>query len=752
MSKNSKVKKEAFYKSKRFKYISTILLIAIIVFVFMAMLSYLFTWMKDFDKLAALNGSNLFRNKSIEFNNALSRFGAIVGHALIYRTFGLLSFGFIPIMIILTLKIWSKALKINFLSFVCKSLFIMTWASVVLALIFRADIFGGVIGYEIVAYFSAMIGKTGIIIALLVSLLLFLVVAYNFMLNTNFLKKDDDGDSGVSAVNGVRDKESNFEAISTILTTPTISDFNINRINEPEIVVDEDESVAEIDVHGIDTPYNPYESLSRYQFPTLDLLEEYKDTHQKESDDVLVKKKELISSTLKEFGVDIETVKATVGATVTLYEIEPAKGVRISKIKSLEDEIALNLRALGIRIIAPMPGKGTIGIEVPNEVKKIVPMRALLASQQFKDTRYDLPLVLGRTIQSENFVIDLAKSPHVLMAGATGQGKSVGINAIVASLLYKKHPADLKFVFVDPKKVELSLYEKIENHFLAKIPDSDSAIITDTQKVVKTLKSLCAEMDKRYDLLKAAMCKNIKEYNTKFVARKLNPLNGHFYMPYIVLVIDEFADLIMTAGKEIEMPIARLAQLARAVGLHLIIATQRPSVKIITGTIKANFPARIAFKVAQRVDSLTIIDTKGAEQLIGRGDMLYAAGIDLIRLQCALLDTPEIERIVNFIGNQQGYPDPYFLPEVIEESGSMGEMLSNEDRDTMFTEAAELFVTSQNASTSLLQRKMKIGFARAGRITDQLELSGIISPMQNGKREVLISDLESLHRRFSELA
>ena len=432
---------------------------------------------------------------------------------------------------------------------------------------------------------------------------------------------------------------------------------------------------------------------------------------------------------------------------MTLYEIVPAPGVRISKIKNLEDDIALSLAALGIRIIAPIPGKGTIGIEVPNSKPDIVDMRALIASDKFQNADMALPVAIGKTISNETFCFDLAKMPHLLMAGATGQGKSVGLNAILVSLLYKRHPAQLKFVLVDPKKVELTLFNKIERHFLAKLPDEEDPIITDTSKVVKTLNSLCIEMDDRYELLKSAHCRNIKEYNAKFIKRKLNPENGHRYLPYIVLVVDEFADLIMTAGKEVETPIARLAQLARAIGIHLIIATQRPSVNIITGTIKANFPARIAFRVTSKIDSRTILDAGGADQLIGRGDMLMSTGNDLIRLQCGFVDTPEVEEICDFIGSQQGYPSAFFLPEVAEEGGGDLGHIADEDRDAMFNEAARLIVMHQQGSASLLQRKLKLGYNRAGRIIDQLEAAGIIGPFEGSKaRKVLIPDEMSLEQ------
>ena len=488
-------------------------------------------------------------------------------------------------------------------------------------------------------------------------------------------------------------------------------------------------------------PFDPRLDLSRYTFPSVELLKPHGGQGPQIDKEELEENKNKIVETLNHYKIEIAKIKASIGPTVTLYEIIPAPGVRISKIKNLEDDIALSLAALGIRIIAPIPGKGTIGIEVPNSKPDVVSMRSLIASEKFQNAEMELPVVLGKTISNENFVADLAKMPHLLMAGATGQGKSVGLNAILVSLLYKKHPAEIKFVLVDPKKVELTLFNKIERHFLAKLPGEADAIITDVQKVVRTLQSLCIEMDTRYELLKTAGCRNIKEYNGKFVARRLNPENGHRFLPYIVLVVDEFADLIMTAGREVETPIARLAQLARAIGIHLIIATQRPSVNIITGTIKANFPARIAFRVTSKIDSRTILDTGGAEQLIGRGDMLYSTGNDLIRLQCGFVDTPEVEEITDFIGLQQGYPTAFHLPEVVDENQLEMGNFADEDKDELFEEAARIVVMTQQGSASMLQRKLKLGYNRAGRLVDQLEAAGVVGPFEGGKaRKVLIPD------------
>jgi S-DNA-T family DNA segregation ATPase FtsK/SpoIIIE len=495
--------------------------------------------------------------------------------------------------------------------------------------------------------------------------------------------------------------------------------------------------------------FDPTLDLSNYKFPSIELLKDYSSGGITINQEELEENKNRIVETLRNYKIDIAQIKATVGPSVTLYEIVPEAGIRISKIKSLEDDIALSLSALGIRIIAPIPGKGTIGIEVPNQNPTMVSMKSVIGAPKFQTAEMELPIALGKTISNETFVVDLAKMPHLLMAGATGQGKSVGLNAVLTSLLYKKHPAEVKFVLVDPKKVELTLFNKIERHYLAKLPDGGDAIITDNTKVINTLNSLCIEMDNRYSLLKDAMVRNIKEYNEKFRQRRLNPENGHKFLPYIVLVVDEFADLIMTAGKEVETPIARLAQLARAIGIHLIIATQRPSVNVITGIIKANFPARIAFRVTSKIDSRTILDSQGADQLIGRGDLLYTQGNDLTRVQCAFVDTPEVERITEFIGSQKGYPDAYLLPEFVGEESGINLDMDIGDRDSMFRDAAEVIVTAQQGSASLLQRKLKLGYNRAGRLIDQLEAAGIVGPFEGSKaRNVLIPDLVALEQFF----
>lgn len=547
------------------------------------------------------------------------------------------------------------------------------------------------------------------------------------------------------------------QPVSKPVQEPVPADEPPLEVEVPGLVVEdikEEKEITASDLVAQFGQYDPKLDLSGYQHPTLDLLKDYGTGKITINQNELEANKNRIVDTLRNYSIEIESIKATIGPTVTLYEIIPKPGVRISKIKNLEDDIALSLAALGIRIIAPMPGKGTIGIEVPNSSPEMVSMRSVLATEKFQKTDMDLPIALGKTISNEVYIADLAKMPHLLVAGATGQGKSVGINAILTSLLYKKHPAELKFVLVDPKKVELSLFKKVERHFLAKLPDEEEAIITDTKKVINTLNSLCIEMDQRYDLLKNAQVRNLKEYNAKFINRRLNPEEGHRFLPYIVLIVDEFADLMMTAGKEVETPIARLAQLARAVGIHLVIATQRPSVNIITGTIKANFPARLAFRVLSKVDSRTILDTGGADQLIGRGDMLLATGSDLIRIQCAFVDTPEVEQISDYIGAQRGYPSAFMLPEYIDENGegSGNVDFDPKDRDQLFEEAARLIVMHQQGSTSLIQRKLKLGYNRAGRIIDQLEAAGIVGPFEGSKaREVLYPDEYSLEQYLETL-
>lgn len=673
-----------------------------------------------------------------------------------------------------------------------------------MSLIFSESILnlGGGFAYQVNNWIMFATGKTGLIIVLILATIVSLLSFFNIRIDellAQFSQSEKENEtienSTISTPVNMEatgtshtiyppqfseDKSDEIKPEETSLEIPTenskedlsateeIKEENIIEFETPEPVISKAKKVEESDdfelvveetkkeeTSAVILPnstenYDPTLDLSSYKFPTIELLKDYEVNNQTTVDtELLEANKNNIIETLKSFNINIKSIKASIGPTVTLYEIVPADGVRISKIKNLEDDIALSLAALGIRIIAPIPGKGTIGIEVPNPNPEVVAMRTVIASKAFNETKMDLPIALGKTISNETFVVDLAKMPHLLMAGATGQGKSVGLNCILVSLLYKKHPSQLKFVLVDPKKVELTLFNKIVRHFLAKLPGDGDAIITETSKVVNTLNSLCVEMDQRYELLKEAHCRNLKEYNKKFVERKLNPENGHRFMPFIVLVVDEFADLIMTAGKEVETPIARLAQLARAIGIHLIIATQRPSVNIITGTIKANFPARIAFRVTSKIDSRTILDAGGADQLIGRGDMLLSTGNDIIRLQCAFVDTPEVELITEFIGEQRGYPDAFMLPEYNDgnDNDGGGVDINLEDRDVLFEEAAKVIVMHQQGSTSLLQRKLKLGYNRAGRIVDQLEAAGIIGPFEGSKaRQVLIPDEHSLEQ------
>jgi S-DNA-T family DNA segregation ATPase FtsK/SpoIIIE len=565
-------------------------------------------------------------------------------------------------------------------------------------------------------------------------------VKSEFELSLKNLKPTIQNHSNVKKTTDISPIETDEPTLSISKKLDKTVDIDVTEITEEENVT-ENLSKKLVEDFG---EFDPTLELANYKFPTLNLLKQYNESISVDPEE-LEQNKNKIVDTLKNYKIGIAQIKATVGPTITLYEIVPEAGIRISKIKNLEDDIALSLSALGIRIIAPIPGKGTIGIEVPNKKSTIVSMHSVIASKRFQESKMELPIALGKTISNETFVVDLAKMPHLLMAGATGQGKSVGLNAVLTSLLYRKHPAEVKFVLVDPKKVELTLFNKIERHYLAKLPDTDEAIITDTTKVVNTLNSLCIEMDNRYDLLKSAMVRNIKEYNTKFKARKLNPNEGHQFLPYIVLVIDEFADLIMTAGKEVETPIARLAQLARAIGIHLIVATQRPSVNVITGIIKANFPARIAFRVTSKIDSRTILDAGGADQLIGRGDLLYTAGNEIERIQCAFVDTPEVSKITDFIGSQRAYPNAHLLPEYIGEEGGTGLDIDISDRDKLFREAAEVIVIAQQGSASLLQRKLKLGYNRAGRLIDQLEAAGIVGHFEGSKaRQVLVTDLIAL--------
>ncbi|MBR9854136.1 MAG: DNA translocase FtsK [Algicola sp.] len=769
-------KKVSFTPSKQNKIIFGSLLIVLSIALFFSFISFYFTWQEDQSMLSQ------FADRNAEASNLLNKFGANVSHFFMYKGFGLASFAFPFLLAITGLYLFLGLNGKRLISKWIWGLVGVVWGSVALGF-FAADfpLLGGLIGYEMNDFLQDYTGKIGVFLILIFVLMVILVQLFNFTPEgfTNFFKRQKQKiksdlnensssqtlETSISEEDGSIELTTNEDSVPEKIDTYTHKkdippldeaglDVNIPEEEETDIALKVEETPVEEEETDAKAAklvedfgeFDPKLELGNYKFPTLDLLEAHGASggitiNQEE----LEENKNRIVSTLKNYKIGIAQIKATIGPTVTLYEIVPEAGIRISKIKNLEDDIALSLAALGIRIIAPIPGKGTVGIEVPNKNATIVSMRSVIASNKFQKAEMELPVAFGKTISNETFVVDLAKMPHLLMAGATGQGKSVGLNAVITSLLYKKHPAEVKFIFVDPKKVELTLYNKIERHFLAKLPDSEEAIITDNTKVINTLNSLCIEMDNRYELLKTAMVRNIKEYNAKFKARKLNPNDGHKFLPYIVLVIDEFADLIMTAGKEVETPIARLAQLARAIGIHLIIATQRPSVNVITGIIKANFPARIAFRVTSKIDSRTILDAQGADQLIGRGDMLYTQGNDVTRLQCAFVDTPEVAKITDYIGSQRAYPEAHLLPEYVgEESGTS---LDNDiaDRDAMFREAAEVIVIAQQGSASLIQRKLKLGYNRAGRIIDQLEAAGIVGPFEGSKaRQVLVPDMYAL--------
>lgn len=717
-------------------------------------ISFLFHHQSDQSTLEA------FFEKEIPSKNLLNKVGASVSHFFIYQLFGIATF-LLPYLMGYTgyllffdrnkkqlLNHWSWA----FLYMMCLSVFFGFYHM-------DGPLLGGLVGFEINSFLVAYLGTVGVGGLLIFSLVVILVFQWQLtpekvilFVRSLFEKEESPASTGIE--NSLDLEIDDFvETSSPPPIVPKSEPLVVEKTVEEEEVTMEVESYKEeesltdnlaqslVEKHGF---FDPKLELSKYRFPVNDLLKDYGESSITIDQEELELNKNKIVDTLKNYNIGISKIKATVGPTVTLYEIVPEAGIRISKIKNLEDDIALSLSALGIRIIAPIPGKGTIGIEVPNQKPSIVSMRSVIASNKFQTAEMELPIALGKNISNETFVVDLTKMPHLLMAGATGQGKSVGLNAVLTSLLYKKHPAEIKFVLVDPKKVELNIYNKIERHYLAKLPDTEEAIITDNTKVIHTLNSLCIEMDNRYELLKNGMCRNLKEYNQKYRERKLNPEDGHSFLPYIVLVVDEFADLIMTAGKEVETPIARLAQLARAVGIHLIIATQRPSVNVITGIIKANFPARIAFRVTSKIDSRTILDSGGADQLIGRGDMLYTQGNELTRIQCAFVDTPEVQKISDYIGSQMGYANAYILPEYVEENASTLD-LDPSDRDDLFREAAEVIVTAQQGSASLLQRKLKLGYNRAGRIIDQMEVAGIVGPFEGSKaRQVLISDLIAL--------
>lgn len=778
----SKVNKKRFSLklTNQQKLIFGSLLIILGVLLFISFLSFVFTGKEDQSVLEN------FPDRSDAYKNWASQLGAWVSELFISKGFGIPSFIFAGLVFLTGVYVTLDLNKAKLLRTWIWGLLMMIWLSIFFGFFtHKYDILGGTIGYEMNHMLQDYIGKIGTALLLLFGLIVFLAVRFKvtgdgilnaFKRAKTEIKSDLESSDTVEMVSGQVDNSltQEAEAIKSAFELPidepepTISKFSkpnekdqepslktkpeVNETSEltVEVAPTIEEELSDTDVKAKKLvedfgQFDPTLELSNYQFPPIDLLKKYENEGISINQEELEENKNRIVETLNNYKIGISSIKATIGPTVTLYEIVPEAGVRISKIKNLEDDIALSLSALGIRIIAPIPGKGTIGIEVPNKKATIVSMRSVISSQKFQNSKMQLPIAFGKTISNETFVVDLAKMPHLLMAGATGQGKSVGLNAVLTSLLYKKHPAEVKFVLVDPKKVELTLFNKIERHYLAKLPDSEEAIITDNTKVINTLNSLCIEMDNRYEMLKNAFCRNISEYNAKFKARKLNPNDGHQFLPYIVLVVDEFADLIMTAGKEVETPIARLAQLARAIGIHLIIATQRPSVNVITGIIKANFPARIAFRVTSKIDSRTILDGSGADQLIGRGDMLYTQGNDLIRLQCAFVDTPEVEKITEFIGAQKAYPDAHLLPEYVGEEGGTNLDIDISDRDKLFREAAEIIVTAQQGSASLLQRKLKLGYNRAGRIIDQLEAAGIVGPFEGSKaRQVLVQDLVAL--------
>jgi len=783
----------AVFKDKRWGLSFGIFFMMFAIFMLLAFLSYLFAGQAD-QSLVSDSGVPL-RTKAGETQNLLGYTGAVMSHYMIYRWFGLAALLFPPFLFLWGLKLSFKNAAVSLTRYAAFSLFFLVWLGLLLGYtVHLIDGFhylgflSGGFGYELALITDEFLGW-GTFILIFGSLLIFVVIFFNVDQirwfssgkensvdeteedhENSLLYEEEHPDEGS---NNPEDPDEETATNSWKLTEKEVSEskkdstqeptFNVedrteDQYEEPEEKADgffvQEQKVEEKTADSVENldPYDPTLDLPSYRYPTLDLLNEYDQQKVTVTRQELEENKNKIVETLVNFKIGIQEIKATIGPTVTLYEIIPDPGVKISKIKNLEDDIALSLAALGIRIIAPIPGKGTIGIEVPNKNRELVAARSVLGTEKFMKSDKDLPVALGKTISNEVFVVDLAKMPHLLMAGATGQGKSVGLNMILASLIYKKHPSQLKLILVDPKKVELTLFNKIERHFLAKLPNSEEAIITDTKKVIYTLNSLCIEMDNRYDLLKDAGCRNLKEYNAKFVARKLNPEKGHQFMPYIVLVIDELADLMMTAGKEIEGPIARLAQLARAIGIHLVLATQRPSVNVITGIIKANFPARLSFRVTSKIDSRTILDAGGAEQLIGMGDMLLSMGSDVIRLQCAFLDTPEVDAVCEWIGDQRGYPDAYLLPEFEgEEDGGIGE-IDLSDRDPLFDDAARLIVLHQQGSTSLIQRKLKLGYNRAGRIIDQLEAAGIVGAFEGSKaREVLVQDENSLEQLLNNL-
>ncbi len=787
-----------FLQDRRLQLTAGFFLLAFSLFLLVSFISYLFTGTSDQSVIDAVQELGVLQS-GLEVENWMKLYGALSAHYFIFEWFGLASFLLPFLFFLYGYRIVFYRSLVSLSSATIFVFFFLIWISLFLGdVVLRnndvtvLNFLSGGIGYNLAVIVNSLIGW-GSLLLLLFSLVVFGMFFFNITSIIGFKSKVkekvqeaessiDEGIEGIkkegfevdahvqfdgtddellpddlTSSDELLDAEPIEEPIPSIKEPPAIelevqspdSTTTETENAEPEFVVKEE--VKEEKADEVEN-YDPTLDLGTYQYPTLDLLNDYGNARVKVSSDELQQNKDKIVTTLTNFNIGITSIRATIGPTVTLYEIVPDAGIKISKIKNLEDDIALSLSALGIRIIAPIPGKGTIGIEVPNKNREMVDIKGVLGTEKFMKSDAELPVVLGKTISNEVFMVDLAKMPHILMAGATGQGKSVGLNVLLTSLIYKKHPSQLKLVLVDPKKVELSLFNKLERHFLAKLPDKEDAIITDTKQVIHTLNSLTIEMDARYDLLKEAGTRNIKEYNVKFIKRRLNPEKGHRFLPYIVLVIDELADLMMTAGKEVETPIARLAQLARAIGIHLVVATQRPSVNVITGTIKANFPARLSFRVTSKIDSRTILDAGGADQLVGMGDMLFSQGSDTIRLQCAFVDTPEVESICDFIGEQRGYESAYLLPEFVgEEAGDSLEVNLN-DRDALFDDAARVIVMHQQGSTSLVQRKLKLGYNRAGRLIDQLEAAGIVGPFEGSKaRSVLIPDEYSLEQLLNEL-
>ena len=777
-----------FFRDQRFILAVGFFLIITSLYLFTSFLSYVFTGKADQSVVEAWGGGAGLIESGKEAANWLGLYGAITSHYFIFRWVGISAFFIPPLLFLLGFRMVFKRELLPIFSVFIFSVFAVLWLGLLLGYVTHSisgvtelSFLSGGLGYELARFSDGLFGW-GTLLILVLSLFIFIIYFFNVTAINAFQVRDTKpmgndailpDNEGIKAAYTedldnwpdltVKDQSESEMAVnvadakSALLSEITLEVENKKQEGdkkEPFFSIEEPKTDAEIlaeqlvDAQGA---YDPTLDLSDYKFPPLELLNEYETGKVQVTQEELNQNKDKILETLTNFKIGITSIKATIGPTVTLYEIVPEAGIKISRIKNLEDDIALSLAALGIRIIAPIPGKGTIGIEVPNKNREMVSMRSVLSSERFQKTDKELPVALGKTISNEVLVIDLAKMPHLLVAGATGQGKSVGLNVILTSLLYKRHPSQLKFILIDPKKVEMSLFSKIERHYLAKLPNSEEAIITDTRKVVNTLNSLCIEMEHRYEMMKDAGARNLKEYNAKFVSRKLNPKEGHRFLPYIVLVIDELADLMMTAGKEVETPIARLAQLARAIGIHLVVATQRPSVNVITGVIKANFPARLSFRVISKVDSRTILDTGGADQLIGQGDMLLSAGSDIIRLQSPFVDTPEVEKICEFIGAQRGYDSAYLLPEYEGDEAGVADVDLSE-RDSLFEEAAKLIVMHQQGSTSLIQRKLKLGYNRAGRLIDQLEAAGIVGSFEGSKaREVLIKDEMSLEQLLSAL-